>query len=60
MKKYRIHFPQTNETWIEVEASTPLSALHKAEREMAEYQPIADTIEYPSGDQRDLETSPLE
>lgn len=59
MKTFRIHYPQINELWIEVEASSPEAALNKANREIKEYVPTADTFEYPTGEQRNLEDSPL-
>ena len=58
-KTYQVHFQQVNELWIEVETSTPKSAIRKAIKEYKTYEPYPDTIEYPSGVERNLEVGEL-
>lgn len=52
MKKYRVHFPQVNEMWIDVEASSEQAAIHKAIKERQLYYPEPDTLELPDGEQK--------
>lgn len=59
MREYRIHFEQVNAMWIDVKASSPQAAINKAIKERKEYYPLPDTLEYPSGDERNIHDGEL-
>lgn len=54
MNTYRVHFPQQNEIWIEVEATNAVIAASKSLPKRAAMFPFPDCIEYPDGRQETL------
>ena len=51
LPRFRVHFEQVNQMWLDVNARDINHAIYLAQQEIVEYVPVPDYIELPDGKQ---------